>query len=81
MAELNADDAIDGILVQLPLPDSIDESRVIRAVDPVKDVDGFHPVNAGLLLAGTPAHVPARPSACSPCSTSTASGWRGPAPS
>ena len=61
VAELNADDAIDGILVQLPLPGRIDEGRVIRAVDPVKDVDGFHPVNAGLLLAGTPAHVPGTP--------------------
>jgi methylenetetrahydrofolate dehydrogenase (NADP+)/methenyltetrahydrofolate cyclohydrolase len=61
VAELNADAAIDGILVQLPLPDGIDEGRVIRAVDPVKDVDGFHPVNAGLLLAGTPAHVPGTP--------------------
>jgi len=61
VAELNADDAIDGILVQLPLPDQIDEGRVIRAVDPLKDVDGFHPLNAGLLLAGTPAHVPGTP--------------------
>ena len=61
VAELNADDAIDGILVQLPLPGGIDERRVIRAVDPVKDVDGFHPVNAGLLLAGSPAHVPGTP--------------------
>ena len=61
VAELNADDGVDGILVQLPLPGQIDESRVIRAVDPVKDVDGFHPLNAGLLLAGTPAHVPGTP--------------------
>jgi methylenetetrahydrofolate dehydrogenase (NADP+) / methenyltetrahydrofolate cyclohydrolase len=61
VAALNADDAIDGILVQLPLPGQIDEGRVIGAVDPVKDVDGFHPVNAGLLLAGTPAHVPGTP--------------------
>jgi methylenetetrahydrofolate dehydrogenase (NADP+)/methenyltetrahydrofolate cyclohydrolase len=61
VAELNADEAIDGILVQLPLPGGIDEGRVIRAVDPVKDVDGFHPLNAGLLLAGTPAHVPGTP--------------------
>ena len=61
VAELNADDAIDGILVQLPLPQQIDERKVIRAVDPVKDVDGFHPVNAGLLLAGTPGHVPGTP--------------------
>ena len=61
VAELNANDAVDGILVQLPLPDGIDEGRVIRAVDPLKDVDGFHPLNAGLLLAGTPAHVPGTP--------------------
>jgi methylenetetrahydrofolate dehydrogenase (NADP+) / methenyltetrahydrofolate cyclohydrolase len=61
VAELNADDAVDGILVQLPLPEQIDEGRVIRAVDPLKDVDGFHPVNAGLLLAGAPAHVPGTP--------------------
>ena len=61
VAELNADPAIDGILVQLPLPAHIDEGRVIRAVDPLKDVDGFHPVNAGLLLAGTPGHVPGTP--------------------
>ena len=61
VSELNEDDGIDGILVQLPLPEQIDEGRIIRAVDPVKDVDGFHPVNAGLLLAGTPAHVPGTP--------------------
>jgi methylenetetrahydrofolate dehydrogenase (NADP+)/methenyltetrahydrofolate cyclohydrolase len=61
VAELNADDAVDGVLVQLPLPEGIDEGRVIRALDPVKDVDGFHPLNAGLLLAGTPAHVPGTP--------------------
>jgi methylenetetrahydrofolate dehydrogenase (NADP+) / methenyltetrahydrofolate cyclohydrolase len=59
--ELNADDDVDGILVQLPLPEHVDEGRIIRAVDPVKDVDGFHPLNAGLLLAGTPAHVPGTP--------------------
>jgi methylenetetrahydrofolate dehydrogenase (NADP+)/methenyltetrahydrofolate cyclohydrolase len=61
VSELNADDAVDGILVQLPLPEQIDEGRIIRAVDPVKDVDGFHPINAGLLLAGTPGHVPGTP--------------------
>ena len=61
VAELNADDAIDGMLVQLPLPGGIDEARVIRAVEPVKDVDGLHPVNAGLLLAGTPTLVPGTP--------------------
>ena len=61
VAALNADDAIDGILVQLPLPDHIDEARVISAVDPVKDVDGFHPFNAGQLYLGRPTHVPATP--------------------
>jgi methylenetetrahydrofolate dehydrogenase (NADP+)/methenyltetrahydrofolate cyclohydrolase len=59
--ELNRDELVDGILVQLPLPGHIDEAKVIRAVDPVKDVDGFHPVNGGLLLAGTPGHVPGTP--------------------
>jgi len=59
--ELNEDAAIDGILVQLPLPDGLDENRVIRAVEPVKDVDGFHPFNAGQLFLGEPTHVPATP--------------------
>jgi len=61
LAELNADDAIDGVLVQLPLPEHIDEARVIGAVEPVKDVDGFHPFNAGQLYLGRPTHVPATP--------------------
>jgi methylenetetrahydrofolate dehydrogenase (NADP+)/methenyltetrahydrofolate cyclohydrolase len=61
LAELNADDSIDGILVQLPLPEGLDEARVIAAVDPVKDVDGFHPLNAGQLYLGRPTHVPATP--------------------
>ena len=61
LAELNADEAIDGILVQLPLPEGLDEARVIAAVDPVKDVDGFHPLNAGQLYLGRPTHVPATP--------------------
>jgi methylenetetrahydrofolate dehydrogenase (NADP+)/methenyltetrahydrofolate cyclohydrolase len=61
VAGLNADHAVDGILVQLPLPGHIDEGRVIRSVTPAKDVDGFHPVNAGLLYLGTPGHVPATP--------------------
>ena len=61
VAALNADDAIDGILVQLPLPGHIDEARVIAAVEPVKDVDGFHPFNAGQLYLGRPTHVPATP--------------------
>ncbi len=61
VAALNADESIDGILVQLPLPDHLDEARVIAAVDPVKDVDGFHPFNAGQLYLGRPTHVPATP--------------------
>ena len=61
VAELNADEAIDAILVQLPLPTGIDENRVIRAVEPIKDVDGFHPFNAGQLYLGEPTHVPATP--------------------
>jgi methylenetetrahydrofolate dehydrogenase (NADP+)/methenyltetrahydrofolate cyclohydrolase len=61
VAELNADERVTGILVQLPLPDQIDEDKVIRAIDPAKDVDGFHPLNAGLLMHGTPALVPATP--------------------
>jgi methylenetetrahydrofolate dehydrogenase (NADP+)/methenyltetrahydrofolate cyclohydrolase len=59
--QLNGDDAIDGLLVQLPLPDHIDEARVIRALDPMKDVDGLHPLNAGQLYLGVPAHVGATP--------------------
>jgi methylenetetrahydrofolate dehydrogenase (NADP+) / methenyltetrahydrofolate cyclohydrolase len=58
---LNRDDAVDGILVQLPLPPHIDEARVIRTVDPLKDVDGFHPENAGNLYLGRPTLVPATP--------------------
>jgi methylenetetrahydrofolate dehydrogenase (NADP+)/methenyltetrahydrofolate cyclohydrolase len=61
VAGLNADEHLDGILVQLPLPEHIDEARVIAAVDPVKDVDGFHPFNAGQLYLGRPTHVPATP--------------------
>src|SRR5436309_6030528 len=61
VAELNADDAVDGILVQLPLPPHLDEARVIRAIDPVKDVDGLHPYNAGQLYLGRPTLVPATP--------------------
>jgi methylenetetrahydrofolate dehydrogenase (NADP+)/methenyltetrahydrofolate cyclohydrolase len=61
VAELNADDAIDGLLVQLPLPGHIDEGRVIGAIAPVKDVDGLHPFNAGHLLLGEPTLVGATP--------------------
>jgi methylenetetrahydrofolate dehydrogenase (NADP+) / methenyltetrahydrofolate cyclohydrolase len=59
--ELNEDDAIDGILVQSPLPSQIDEARVVRHVDPIKDVDGFHPLNAGQLYLGRQTLVPATP--------------------
>ena len=59
--ELNADDTVDGILVQLPLPAHMDEPRVIAAIDPDKDVDGLHPLNSGRLLLGKPLHVPATP--------------------
>jgi methylenetetrahydrofolate dehydrogenase (NADP+)/methenyltetrahydrofolate cyclohydrolase len=61
LEELNADDAVDGILVQLPLPSHMDEGRVIRAIDPEKDVDGLHPLNSGRLFLGQPLHVPATP--------------------
>jgi len=61
---LNRDDAIDGILVQLPLPPQIDESAVIQTIAPQKDVDGFHVVNAGLLATGQPALVPCTPYGC-----------------
>jgi len=61
LAELNASDDIDAILVQLPLPSHLDEEQVIRAVSPAKDVDGFHPMNAGELYLGRPAIVSATP--------------------
>jgi methylenetetrahydrofolate dehydrogenase (NADP+)/methenyltetrahydrofolate cyclohydrolase len=61
LAELNADETVDGILVQLPLPPHIDETKAIAAIDPGKDVDGFHPVNAGLLYLGRPTVVPGTP--------------------
>jgi methylenetetrahydrofolate dehydrogenase (NADP+)/methenyltetrahydrofolate cyclohydrolase len=61
LAALNADDRVDGILVQLPLPRQLDARAIARAIDPAKDVDGLHPVNAGRLLQGAPALV-----ACTP---------------
>ncbi len=64
VAALNTDDAVDGILVQLPLPAQIDAAKVLVAVDPNKDVDGFHPVNAGRLATGLPGLVPCTPSGC-----------------
>jgi len=60
--ELNSNPAIDGILVQLPLPKHLDDKSVLDSIDPDKDVDGLHPVNAGLLLVGRPGHRPCTPS-------------------
>jgi methylenetetrahydrofolate dehydrogenase (NADP+)/methenyltetrahydrofolate cyclohydrolase len=64
VGQLNADDAVDGILVQLPLPAHIDDKAVIAAIDPAKDVDGFHVVNAGRLAVGEEAFVPCTPLGC-----------------
>ena len=62
LAALNRDPAVHGILVQLPLPEQIDPGRVIEAIEPGKDVDGFHPLNVGRLVAGPPAST--RGSSC-----------------
>jgi methylenetetrahydrofolate dehydrogenase (NADP+)/methenyltetrahydrofolate cyclohydrolase len=62
--KLNADPAVHGILVQLPLPKQIDAQKVLDTIDPAKDVDGFHPVNAGRLASGLPALVPCTPLGC-----------------
>ncbi|WP_114782563.1 bifunctional methylenetetrahydrofolate dehydrogenase/methenyltetrahydrofolate cyclohydrolase FolD [Botryobacter ruber] len=59
--ELNLDADIDGFIVQLPLPKHIDPEKVLEAVDPQKDVDGFHPINVGRMVAGLPAYLPATP--------------------
>jgi methylenetetrahydrofolate dehydrogenase (NADP+)/methenyltetrahydrofolate cyclohydrolase len=64
IGRLNADRVVHGILVQLPLPGQIDPHKVIAAIDPTKDVDGFHPVNAGRLSAGLPALAPCTPLGC-----------------
>jgi methylenetetrahydrofolate dehydrogenase (NADP+) / methenyltetrahydrofolate cyclohydrolase len=64
IAELNADEEINGILVQLPLPKQIDSQKIIAAIDPAKDVDGFHPLNAGRLASGLPGLVPCTPLGC-----------------
>jgi methylenetetrahydrofolate dehydrogenase (NADP+)/methenyltetrahydrofolate cyclohydrolase len=64
IARLNADAAVNGILVQLPLPKQIDAQKVIAAIDPDKDVDGFHPINVGRLASGLPALVPCTPMGC-----------------
>lgn len=62
--QLNADDRVDGILIQLPLPRPIDAARMLGAVDPVKDVDGFHPINIGRLWSGLPGLIPCTPQGC-----------------
>jgi methylenetetrahydrofolate dehydrogenase (NADP+)/methenyltetrahydrofolate cyclohydrolase len=64
LARLNCEDAVDGILVQLPLPRHIDPDKVINAVDPSKDVDGFHPANIGRLWSGAAGFVPCTPQGC-----------------
>jgi len=64
IARLNADAAVSGILVQLPLPPQINPARVFASINPDKDVDGFHPINAGRLMTGLPALVPCTPVAC-----------------
>jgi methylenetetrahydrofolate dehydrogenase (NADP+)/methenyltetrahydrofolate cyclohydrolase len=64
IAELNADQPVNGILVQLPLPKQIDPHSIIAAIDPAKDVDGFHPLNVGRLSIGLPAMVPCTPLGC-----------------
>jgi methylenetetrahydrofolate dehydrogenase (NADP+)/methenyltetrahydrofolate cyclohydrolase len=61
---LNSDPAVSGILVQLPLPPQINPARILNSIDPDKDVDGFHPLNAGRLMMGLPALVPCTPVAC-----------------
>lgn len=64
IAELNADNGVDGILVQLPLPGGINETEILQAIDPAKDVDGFHPLNLGKLMIGEPAPVACTPKGC-----------------
>jgi methylenetetrahydrofolate dehydrogenase (NADP+)/methenyltetrahydrofolate cyclohydrolase len=64
VTRLNQDDRVDGVLVQLPLPRQIDPQRIIAAIDPAKDVDGFHPVNAGRLWSGLSGLVPCTPQGC-----------------
>ena len=62
--DLNNDNAVDGILIQLPLPSQVDTKRVLEAVDPAKDVDGFHPVSLGRLVSGRPGLVACTPAGC-----------------
>lgn len=64
IARLNADPKVHGILVQMPLPEQMNEQRVLNAIDPDKDVDGFHPVNVGRMLNGEPCFLPCTPAGC-----------------
>ncbi len=64
IAKLNADPAVHGVLVQMPLPPQISTKRIVASIDPDKDVDGFHPLNAGRLFTGLPALAPCTPIAC-----------------
>src|SRR5438093_9887842 len=64
IADLNNDDNVDGILVQLPLPSQVDSKRVLEAVFPAKDVDGFHPVSMGMLVSTRPGLVACTPAGC-----------------
>ena len=64
VAKLNADPKVHGILVQLPLPKGIDEKKILNAIDPRKDVDGFHPMNVGKLVVGEEAPLPCTPAGC-----------------
>lgn len=64
VARLNADPEVSGLLIQLPVPDHIDEDKVIEATDPAKDIDGFHPINVGRLVVGTAVLTPCTPSGC-----------------
>ena len=59
--KLNDDDSIDGFIVQLPLPNHINSDRVLQAIDPAKDVDGFHPINIGRMTLNLPSYLPATP--------------------
>jgi methylenetetrahydrofolate dehydrogenase (NADP+)/methenyltetrahydrofolate cyclohydrolase len=61
---INADPSVHGVLLQLPLPDGMDEDEAVSTIDPAKDVDGLHPMNLGRLLAGAPATVPCTPAGC-----------------
>lgn len=77
IAKLNSDATVDGILVQLPLPRGIDQQAIVGAVDPAKDVDGFHPINAGRLVSGGAGLVPCTPLGCILLARSAAPSLRG----